>query len=171
MKILLTILILAAACGAAQAGIEWTWANGAFGSEQGTFITNGELVAEEAPSGSYTIIDFSITATAYLIPIGSMSGGEFDLIQPDIGFDWDGSAPTVFWRNSGGYTNGLWMHVTAAAPDDPAMIGMGMGWFTIVDEEDDFTFHYDPVTPILTPVGNVTAHERATFGAVKALYR
>lgn len=170
MKILLTILILAAACGVAQAGIEWTWVNGGTGTEQGTFITDGELVAEQAPSGAYTVIDFSVTATAYDIPLGSVSGGEFYINAPETGFDWDGAAPTVFWRDSGQYTNGLNIFVSSPAPDDPDWISFDVGWFYIGLEEG-VTAIEEPETAVITPIGTVTARERATFGAVKALYR
>ena len=41
MKIMLTILALVATCGAAQAGIIWSWTNAGTGTEQGAFITEG----------------------------------------------------------------------------------------------------------------------------------
>ncbi len=119
MKILLTILILATACGTALAGIQWTWANAGTGTEQGTIITDGTLVAEEAPAGTYTIPDYSISASAY----------------------------------------GL-----------PDMVGLGIEWFAVV-EDDDVDHYCENLTPIITPEGNITPNERATFGAVKVLYR
>ena len=170
MKIMLTILTLAAICGAAQAGIVWSWTNAGTGTEQGTFITDGNLVSDLAPAGTYTVIDFSVTATAYIIPIGSMSSGDYFTNQPDIGFDWDGSIPTVFWRSSGFYTNGINLSVTDPAPGDPDRMGFGINWF-LIEYDEDVTFLEEDQTPILTPVESLVANECASFGAVKALYR
>jgi hypothetical protein len=170
MRIMLTLLALAGICGVAQAGIEWTWANAGTGTEQGTFITDGALVSEAAPAGTYTIIDFSVTATAYSIPIGSMSAGDYYTNQPEIGFDWDGAAPTVFWRLSGTYTNGINLFVTAPGPSGPDRICLEIDYF-IVDYDENVTFLEEYQTPILTPVETVTANEGFTFGLVKALYR
>lgn len=169
MKIL-TILLILIAAGAAHAGIEWTWVNTGTGTEQGTFVTDGELVAEAAPPGTYTVHDFTLTSTAYDVPLGSLSGGEFYVNQPTTGFDWDGTGPTSFWRNSGQYTNGLNIRVTGAAPTDPYTYIFSVGWFSLEDEDDN-SFLFETETVILTPVGTVTAHQRAAFGKVKALYR
>jgi hypothetical protein len=169
MKVMLTFLALAAICGVANAGIEWTWANAGTGTEQGTFITDGALVSEAAPAGTYTIIDFSVTATAYDIPIGSMSEGDYYTNQPEIGFDWDGAAPTIFWRESGTYTNGINLFVTTPVPSGPDRVCFDIDHF-IIDYDEDVTFLEENQTPILTPVGTVTANECVTFGAVKALY-
>jgi hypothetical protein len=170
MKIIVSILIMTLACGAAWAGIEWTWVNAGTGTEQGTFITDGELVSDLAPAGTYTVQDYSITASAHGMPIGSASGGEYFINQPDIGFDWDGSAPTLFWRDSGGYTNGLNLFMAIPVPSVPNMIGMDIDWFAL---EEDVKAQYleEALTPILTPVGTIMPNERATFGDVKALYR
>ncbi|MBU0740901.1 hypothetical protein KKG45_11650 [bacterium] len=170
MKFMLTILVLAAACGAAQAGVQWSWSNAGTGTELGTFITDGELVSDQAPAGTYTVVDFSVTASAYDIPIGSMSGGDYFTNQPEIGFDWDGSVPTVFWRLSGFYTNGFGLFVTAPAPGGPDYVGFGVDWF-LIEYDEDVTFLAEGLTPILTPVGTVTASASAAFGALKALYR
>jgi len=170
MKIILSILILLLVCGTAHAGIQWTWANAGTGTEQGTFITDGELVSDLAPAGTYTVVTYSITASAYGMPIGSVSSGEYFINQPDIGFDWDGSVPTVFWRSSGVHTNGLNLFTTDLVPNVPNMVGMNVDWF-IVEEDEEVTYLEEALTPILTPVGTITPNKRATFGAVKALYR
>ena len=170
MKILLTLLALAGICGVANAGIEWTWVNAGTGTEQGTFITNGELVAQAAPAGTYTILDFSVTATAYDIPIGSMSAGDYFTNQPEIGFNWDGAAPTMFWRASGVLTNGINLFVSTPIPGVPDRFCCDVGYF-ILDYEENVTFLEEYQTPIVTPVQTVTPNECATFGAVKALYR
>ncbi len=169
MKVLLTLLALAATCGVAQAGIEWTWVNAGTGTEQGTFITNGELVAAAAPAGTYTILDFSVTATAYGIPLGSMSAGDYFTNQPEIGFEWDGAAPTMFWRLSGTYTNGINLFVTTPIPGGPDRICCDVDYF-ILDYDENVTFLLEYQTPTVTPVQTVTANESATFGAVKTLY-
>lgn len=170
MRVLLVILILIVTCTAAQAGIQWTWTNAGTGTEQGTFITSGVLVDDQAPAGNYTIYDYSITASAWGLEIGSVSGGEYYISQPDIGFVWDGAAPTTFWRSSGVYLNGFWLWATTYTPGQPDMLGMNVEWLAVV--EDDEVDHYgEDLTPVFTPTGTATPNERATFGAVKALFR
>jgi hypothetical protein len=170
MKIMLTLLALVGICGVANAGIEWTWVNAGTGTEQGTLITDGELVAQAAPAGTYTILDFSVTATAYGIPLGSMSAGDYFTNQPDIGFDWDGAAPTMFWRLFGIYTNGINLFVTTPSPGGPDRVCMEIDYF-VLDYDENVTFLEEYRTPIVTPVQTVTPNEFATFGAVKTLYR
>lgn len=170
MKTMLTILLLTAFCGAAHAGIQWTWVNAGTGTEQGTLITDGHLVANEAPAGTYTVVDFSVTASAYGIPLGSVSSGEYIINQPVVGFDWDGAAPMFFWRHSGLYDNGFEFHMADPVPLDPDRIAFDMDRFTIDYDEDVVTIE-EYLTPILTPVGSVTTQERSSFGAVKRLYR
>ncbi len=170
MKIIVFILILTMTCGTAQAAIEWTWANAGTGTEQGTFITDGALVGDLAPAGSYTVLDYSVTASAHGAPIGSVSGGEYRIHQADMGFDWDGSAPTVFWRLSGMYTNGLNLFVTTMIPGAVDFIGFCIGEFGVYDDNEDLIFQ-ELLTATVLPVGTVTANEGATLGEVKALYR
>jgi hypothetical protein len=170
MKILLTVLILTALACSAHAAIEWTWTNTGTGTEQGTFITDGALVGNLAPAGTYTVIDYSVTASAYGAPIGSVSSGEYFINQPDIGFDWDGSAPTVFWRSSGTYTNGTNLFVTTPSYGGVGFIGLDIGQFSVYDD-DESTLFQEMLAPTLVPVGTVTADEGMTIGTVKTLFR
>lgn len=51
---------------------------------------------------------FSLDATTSSYPTGSVAGREYALSQqPDVGFIWDGAAPTQFFRNNGGLKNGF----------------------------------------------------------------
>ena len=170
MKTTITLLLVLACAAGAQAGIQWTWVNAGTGTEQGTLVTDGELVGGLAPAGSYTVVDFSVTATAYALPLGSCSGGEFAIGQPEIGFDWDGSAPTVFWRSNGSYTNGFAFSVPNAVAPDPDRMAFSMGWF-VVDRYYETTYLEEEATVVLTPAASVTSNEARTFGAVKRLYR
>jgi hypothetical protein len=170
MKVKLTVLALVTLCGPAQAGIEWTWGNGGTGTEQGTFVTDGAMTGGTAPAGNYTIIDFTLTASAYPLPLGSMSDGTYYTNQPDMGFDWDGAVPTVFWRDSGALTNGINLFVTAPAGTDPDRIVMDIDYFE-VDYDETVSFLYENLTPTVTPVGDYVAAQRSSFGAIKMLYR
>jgi len=170
MKTMLTILILAALCAPAHAGIEWNWSNEGTGTEQGVFLTDGTMTGGTAPAGTYTIIDARVTASAYPLPLGSLSDGTYFNTQPAMGFDWDGSAPTVFWRQSGTYTNGINLHVTAPAGTDPDCITMEIDFFK-VEYDESVTFLYEGLTPVLTPVGNLVGRETSSFGDIKTLFR
>jgi hypothetical protein len=92
-------LTLVLMCGSqASATIIWDWS---FGTEAGQFVTDGNLVGHFAPADRYTVSDFILLQSAFLLP-GSISGGQFDEgTQPGNGFDWDGSAPTLFFRSGG----------------------------------------------------------------------
>jgi hypothetical protein len=167
---MLTIMALLLACGTAQAGILWTWTNAGTGTEQGTFLTDGELVSGEAPAGSYTLVDFTVTASVYPLPIGSVSGGEYSIGQPSAGFLWDGAAPTQFWRSSGIFTNGFALDCVDPAPGDPTRVAFGIEWFT-VDEYYGVVYLNESATVVMAPSMSVAPNEAATFGAVKRLFR
>jgi hypothetical protein len=96
--------LIACLAGETRADIPWTWS---YASEAGTFVTDGELACDEsAPAGTYTILDFSVTASAFPGNVGSLSGGEYSENQPVQGFTWDGTQPTQWFRASGVFTNG-----------------------------------------------------------------
>ena len=97
-------LTLVVTCGSpANATIIWDWS---FGTEAGQFVTDGNLVGNFAPPDRYTVSDFILLQSSF-VPLGSISGGQFDEgTQPGTGFDWDGSAPTLFFRAGGALTNG-----------------------------------------------------------------
>ncbi len=166
----LTIILALVLAGPALAAIEWTWVNSGTGTEQGTLITDGVLVGDLAPAGTYTILDYTVTASAHGVLIGSVSDGTYVIEHPDQGFDWDGSAPTVFWRDSGQHTNGFWLWAAEYVPGTPNTVGLGIDWF-LVCEDETVDYLYELLTPAITPVGTVTGGDTATFGGVKALYR
>jgi hypothetical protein len=88
----------------ARADTLWTWS---YASESGTFVTDGDPpCGEPAPAGTYSILDFSVTASAFPGNVGSLSGGEFSQNQPVQGFVWDGVEPIQWFRSSGTFTNG-----------------------------------------------------------------
>ncbi len=80
------------------ADVLWSWQ---FGTEQGTFTTDGTL-ADTSAAGSFTISNFQITASTY----PSHVGAAYYETQAPQGFLWDGSVPTQFWRAGGIFTNG-----------------------------------------------------------------
>lgn len=170
MKTMLTIMILAALCATAHAGIEWNWTNGGTGTEQGVFLTDGTMTGGIAPAGTYRILDARVTASAYPLPLGSISDGTYYNTQPEMGFDWDGAAPIVFWRMSGLYTNGINLHVTTPVGTAPDRLAMNIEFF-IVDYDEAATFLEESLTPVLSPVGNLVVQETSSFGDIKMLFR
>jgi len=153
----------------AAANINWVWVNAGTGTEQGTFLTDGDLVGYDAPAGNYSVLDFSVTASAHGAPIGSVSGGEYYIGSPDVGFQWDGSAPTQFWRSNGAYTNGFAFWVTGGSPPDlPDYILFDIGYFSVENDEFGDVFLYEFMTVQMDP--HEVAVGSQTFGALKALY-
>ncbi len=85
----------------AVANIMWDWS---FSTEVGTFETNGALVGGLAPAANYTFdtSTFAVTASQ----IAGLVGATYTATMPTQGFQWNGTQPTQFWRNSGALTNG-----------------------------------------------------------------
>jgi hypothetical protein len=170
MKRLLPILILVTASCSAHAGIQWSWVNAGSGTEQGFVVTDGELVGGLAPAGTYAVFDFSVTSSAYPLPVGSVSGGQYTIGQPDIGFDWNGTAATLFWRGSGTMTNGLAFAVPDAAGIDPNTLSFDVNRF-VVQEMYGVMYLTELATVVLTPVDTVADIVGESWGAVKVLFR
>lgn len=90
-----------------QAQITWNWS---FGTNTGTFLTDGTAIGGTAAPGTYNFIDFALTSSGDGATVGSVSGGQY-LPQgfgtiPPYDFNWDGSAVT-FW-NSAGFNSFDW---------------------------------------------------------------
>jgi len=99
-----TLITFGFLSGGANAAILWQWS---FDGEAGTFLTDGTLVGGSAVAGTYNVTDFSITQTAATIPLGSISGGQWNEgAQSGTGFAWDGSTDTEWFRAAGAFTNG-----------------------------------------------------------------
>lgn len=117
-KSLLVLVIgsfLFAAAGTTNASIVWSWN---FASEFGQFVTDGDI----ASPGTYTLSDFSVTASASGGSIGSLSGGQyatqtdnFSTPQP-FTFVWDGSQITQ-WFHSGNNLYDWWSFRDVANSD------------------------------------------------------
>lgn len=105
LKIAIPALLLAlAAPNPASASIIWNWS---FTSEAGQFVTDGT----NAVPGTYTLVDFSVTASTTGGTIGSLSGGQYFVplfsTDPPLSFVWDGTQVTQ-WLHSGGNTFDWW---------------------------------------------------------------
>lgn len=92
----------------AQAQITWDWS---FGTNTGTFLTDGTAVGGNAPAGTYNFIDFSLTSSGDGATVGSVSGGQygaygFGTTLP-YDFNWSGSAVT-FWNSAGSNSFDWW---------------------------------------------------------------
>ncbi len=84
----------------AQAIVLWNWS---FATEAGTFETDGEFSDTSGPF-TFTIDpdSFEVTSSTEAGAIGA----DYFAGQPDIGFQWDGTQATQFFRSSGTFTNG-----------------------------------------------------------------
>lgn len=96
---------LTVATGAAQAAIVWSWSfNG--GAEAGQFTTNGNL-SDLAGQFNFVVDTSTFTMTSSSFAPGLVGAVFNEGSQPVVGFLWDGSAPTQFYRSNGAFTNGL----------------------------------------------------------------
>jgi len=137
---LLAAVILILMTGSAHASIVWNWSNAATGTETGTFTTDGDLVGGLATAGTYNVTDFSLDTTSTTLALGSASGGQYAINQPDVGFLWDGNAPTQFFRASGNFTNGF----SFGLDPDPGLGALSEVIFVIdffsIDSSDELSF-------------------------------
>jgi len=163
---ILLLLVLSNPSGAVE--ITWTWTNAGTGTEVGTFRTWGDMVGDTAPAGSYTIRDFTYDESAHNAVIGSWWGNEYNTTDPAIGFEWDGTEPTQFWRNTGYYTGGFGMYTEENIQGRPNWIVFDVDYFAVQNYwyGQDFLIEYQTVRlqPSETPV------QGSTLSAVKALY-
>lgn len=154
-----------------QPGIIWNWSNSAGGgTEEGTFITLGTLDGGAAAADSYEVLDFTVTSSGFGLPLGSVSGGQYAMGQPGIGFLWDGSSPTQFWRSDGGYTNGFTFSVVNPEAGAPDRIAMEMEYF-VVDIYYSTVFISESSTVVIVPEGTTLPVSQMSLGGVKALFR
>lgn len=96
---LLTMLVSASTV--VQAQITWNWS---FGTNTGTFLTDGTAIGGTAAPGTYNFIDFALTSSGDGATVGSVSGGQYGAFGycsfTPYDFNWDGSAVT-FWNSEG----------------------------------------------------------------------
>ena len=138
--------------------IHWQWSDASTGLESGTFVTNGTLNQDgSAPAGTYTISDFKLVKTSTIVPTtGSYATGEwFGGTQAPIGFVWDGSSPTQFWRSGGSLTNGLNIYTS----DWSYGISMSIDYFVIKEGaynalvSSNVTINLNPYNPEVSNAG------------------
>jgi len=128
-------ILSVAVAGQVSAEVVWNWSDADTGAERGIFTTTGDLVDGSALAGSYQIIDFVLEATTTSLPTtGSYAGGQWSAgNQSPVGFTWDGTGPTEFWRAGGTHDNGLnlYAHPLPSDPDVSDRIGMSIDFFVI----------------------------------------
>ncbi len=169
MKSILIATCMAIVAIPVAADINWVWINAGTGTEQGTFVTDGNLVGTDAPAGSYTLLDFSVTASIYGATLGSVSGGQWLIGQPDVGFEWDGSQATQLWRQNGDFTNGFGFWSTEPPPPNvPDYIAFDANWFVVRNYEHTVTFLEEWMAVIMIP--HQVPVEGTSFSELKALY-
>lgn len=134
---------------AAHAEIIWDWS---FASEAGHFVTSGSDVSP----GFYTMLDFSVTASATGGTIGSLSEGDYltgawATVEP-FTFYWDGSQVTQ-WLHSGGNSFDWWTFQDNA----DATQSYDFGWDTGNINDPTRAAHFDTDFSLFEPlaVGDV----------------
>src|SRR4029079_5487367 len=117
----LVLLLLSAASSSADQ--IWGWS---FADERGTFRTDG---LSPVP-GTYTMIDFSVTASAASGTLGSISGGEYiaagsDSVAPYT-MKWGGQAGTL-WSAAGFNSFNWWPFSDQVQPPKAYLFGFRAG--------------------------------------------
>jgi len=112
----------------------WDWS---FGSESGTFLTNGS----GSSAGTYVLQDFAVTSSATGGTLGSLLGGQYNTnmyatYQP-FSFDWNGSSVTT-WHQSGSNTFDWW-----AFGQEGSIMSYFFGWDTGNINDPTKAAHYD----------------------------
>ena len=121
----------------------------------GTFTTRESLSGNgTAPSGTYTITDLSVVQSVFPeIELGSISNGVYAFgSQPEYQIIWNGTAVTGFWRESGGYTNGLGMF--NGANDSGAYIVFDINYQNADTMNLGISIFQSSITPTVVPVGS-----------------
>jgi hypothetical protein len=102
------LAMLVSASTVVQAQITWNWS---FGTNTGTFLTDGTVIGGTAPPGTYNFIDFALTSSGDGATVGSVSGGQY--VPAGYGttlpydFNWDGSTVS-FWNSAGANSFDWW---------------------------------------------------------------
>lgn len=144
------LAITGASASQAEAAIIWDWS---FGAEAGQFVTDGITPV----AGTYTMSDFSVTASGVGGALGSLSGGEYDTTafstDEPFTFIWDGSQVTQ-WLHVGLNTFDWWAFQDTS---DPTRFYF-FGWDTGNINDPLRAAYYDSDLGVDDPisVGNVT---------------
>lgn len=154
--------LAAAACLLATPALAttWTWSMSG-GAEGGTFETNGVFSDTIGPFNFVIdVASFQVTNSAFA---SIMIGDSFNAgAQPGVGFLWDGTTATQFYRGGGTFTNGA----NIFAAEDPyvilfAIIGSPYARITNIDTLANTGFQPLTLTP-LEPVQSVATPEPAS---------
>ena len=159
------LVALTAAPQAAQAQITWNWS---FGTNTGTFSTNGTAPGGIAAPGTYNFTDFSLTSSGDGAAIGSVSGGQYNAsgfsTNTPYDFNWNGSAVT-FWNSAGGNTFDWWVFQNAANSNDYIFFGWGSGNINDPTQAAHYTGNINgPSYPVRVAVATTATPEPATLG-------
>ena len=144
------VIILVSGALTANANMTWDWN---FASEAGQFITDGNA----ASPGIYTMLDFSVTASAAGGTIGSLGSGDYltgtwDTDEP-FSFYWDGSQVTD-WQHSGANSFNWWTFQDSADSTRSYDFGWGIG--NINDPAKGSYYDTDLDEGTALAIGNVT---------------
>ena len=153
----------------ANAAVLWKWS---FANETGTFTTSGTAAGGVAAPGSYTLSDFSVTASQAGGTIGSLSGGQYVTCgyatdQP-YSFDWNGNAVTQ-WNQSGANTFNWWVFDDVANLQDAYFFGWQTGNNNVASQAafyDDLAYPplSQPSYAVTVSVAAASAAEPGTLG-------
>ncbi len=144
MKSLRSIFAVAIICAFFSSNAFATTWNWSFGSESGTFITNGSGSA----AGTYVLQDFSVTSSASGGTLGSLLGGQYNTnvysTNQPFSFDWNGSTVTT-WHQSGSNAFDWW-----AFGQDGSTMSYLFGWDIGDINDPTKAAHYDGLNPAYT---------------------
>lgn len=155
--------MLVVAPATAHAQVTWNWS---FGSNSGTFSTNGSAPGGIAAPGVYSLTDFSVSSSGQGATIGSMSGGQYagSGYFTNLPYDmtWNGSAVTL-WNSAG--TNGFdwWVFTDNGNPSQTFLFGWQTG---NVNTASEAVYYPSSMTssPVTVAVATTATPEPATVG-------
>lgn len=91
----------------ASAAVTWNWS---FAGQEGTFVTTGDAAGGNVAAGRYTMTNFSVTESRYLVIADMFTVSDEGLAYTTIGgpdepytLDWDGQAVTQLNNAQAGF--------------------------------------------------------------------
>ncbi len=103
---------------------------------------------------NYTVSNFKVTATTVS---GVNASSTFTIPNSPVGFKWNGTAATEFWRNNGNFTNGF--AFLESSTNNSWLMSVGnftvmnypAGYITVIANTGGVTFAQDATGAACTP--------------------
>lgn len=144
------------------ADVWWEWY---FVGEAGHFLTDGEI-GDTTSTHTFTIKDMALTGSAYGFSTGTVSQGDFEIGQPDLGFIWNGTHAIQFFRSSGMFTNGA----SVFSREQPKVFlgfhpnGGGVATDSVIRHADEITSYVSALLILIPILPDVVARPDALIG-------